>query len=639
PDVSQPESVTGGTQAIEGPGGTIQHVPYTTAGRAEAFSKLKSELGKDNSPTLAKKITDATFESLDEHQKPTKNLPTFLKTKVQMTFNNRPYHLTFLNRLRPWGKGQRSAFQPSSEPSFYYLQVECLDTSCQTIAFKLSYDSQPKGKPEHITGALFYRSQPTVRLQSSQISEKLHNSAWAEVVSAYEKKNLLADQESLSVVGGLSFSKGTLYTKDPQKILIHYKSDRLSTQFISAIKTQFKLEGDTQELSASTIGNNSQNGALALQVQQPSRASTQEALPIGRIYLKHSDGSDEASNEHPQSSLPEQSSSPQSIVKVESPIIPVPNGASYPSITQISQRMSHYIDDPNVQWAIRVWQGQEKDEVCGKPTSHFTRERAENYFRKVQPVVPFFLAISKEIDVTPEVAYLSVIESQYATQEGNGYLDGEVNGSGSTAAGAFQILDSTAFGIARSYKTSTQQLGFDLPVFKVQNRTLNPNDFRYYPTTSFLAASLLMKENFDVFHTDPALAILAYNQGMGKTAYIQKCAQESQLPNQQVGVSSQSKFDSCMNQYTVPAMKAAFRERHMYFDTTLQDIREYGMGASCEELHYVYGWLALKFIGSNPKSYGFQTPDEMDLKGLEPQIYYPNKPFPLPPVDPKSIAI
>ena len=140
-----------------------------------------------------------------------------------------------------------------------------------------------------------------------------------------------------------------------------------------------------------------------------------------------------------------------------------------------------------------------------------------------------------------------------------------------------------------------------------------------------------MKDNFKVFRRDPALAVLAYNQGMGKTAYIQKCAAASEGQN---GALAETTFDTCMSKYSKSRMQAAFKQRHQYFSTTLKEVREYGMGASCEELHYVYGWLALKFIGANPKKYGFKVPSEMNLEGLEPLVYFPGKTFPLSPVDP-----
>lgn len=646
PPFAQEEVTTGHGREVQNDQGQPIQVAYTSAGKPEIFKELKLEINSKIHKGLSTAFVDAEIERLDSHMQPTSKSPKNLKVIAKLVINGKPYQLTFLNSLRRWKNGLTSNFQPASGRASYQLQSECRDDACKIAILRLSYE-EAATSGRHLAAALVIQQNPKVRIQASKIASTMSNESWEELMSAYKSQQLVAKQQSFSVISGVSHSTGSLIRKDNGRVLVRYKTDRLSTETTVHKPENFEVTNDKDGIQGSTIGNNSRNGSLVIQMSKPPEAQAETPLPIGRIYLQ----GDNETQSRPIDNIPAvQSSAPNSPdVPVASaqpapsqaakhePIIPIPNGPEFPSITSTYEKLESYRQDPNVQWAIRVWQGQEKDQVCGKTTSHFSRGRAENYFRKVQPLVPFFLAISHEVDVTPEVAYLSVIESQYATQDGDHYLDGEVNGQGSSAAGAFQILDGIARGISRNHKVSTDAMGIELPVFKVKNRTLDPKDFRYFPTTSFLAASLLMKENFAVYKADPALAILAYNQGMGKTAYIQKCAQESNSKSYGDAESARRNFDECMEQYSEKAMKAAFKARHMYFDTTLADVREYGMGASCAELHYVYGWLALKFIGSHPKHYGFKAPSEMDTSGLSPLLYFPNKTFPLSPIDPRSI--
>ncbi|MCB9025985.1 MAG: energy transducer TonB [Bdellovibrionaceae bacterium] len=92
---------------------------------------------------------------------------------------------------------------------------------------------------------------------------------------------------------------------------------------------------------------------------------------------------------------------------------------------------------------------------------------------------------------------------------------------------------------------------------------------------------------------DPALAIFSYRSGEGNMAKSSIC---SQLPTKE-------EREKCLSSTTI---RKAVSKRHEGFHVTFDEIADLKM-TNCDYIDYIWAWLALQFIGSNPLAYDIEV--------------------------------
>ena len=130
-----------------------------------------------------------------------------------------------------------------------------------------------------------------------------------------------------------------------------------------------------------------------------------------------------------------------------------------------------------------------------------------------------------------------------------------------------------------------------------KNRTLSTSDDRGYLETSALMAGALAKDIFQKFD-DPAIFLVAHHSGQGGASQALKCNNK------------QTCKEGLSNNYN-------FRKRHNSRRTNLDDLYRYQMTKK-EYIDYAFKILAIKFIGADPKSYGFCVPSPDAAAKLSP---------------------
>lgn len=283
----------------------------------------------------------------------------------------------------------------------------------------------------------------------------------------------------------------------------------------------------------------------------------------------------------------------------------IPVDFSDPSLREASAMNSQIEKLRNnlfVQRQIGYWTQKNSYRSCGKGRTTDKTKRAEKFFHRIAALAPYATSIFKELDVTPKVLYISALESNYAVNDGwpieTAYC--YRNQSCSTATGPYQITET-----ASRYLTKTRRPALNFLFYPfLAGRRAHPQDDRglFIPATFALAA--YAKDLMNWFPKHPELWPLGYTEGQGALAKAMMCAQEK---NPQARA-------SCMRS---GGAGRAFRERHRYDGTTLDDIVNFKMGP-CRSLDYVLDLLALQFIGSNLNQYGMSLDPSRIPKKLPP---------------------
>lgn len=186
-----------------------------------------------------------------------------------------------------------------------------------------------------------------------------------------------------------------------------------------------------------------------------------------------------------------------------------------------------------------------------------------NFFHYANPFRPMIEAIARAVDVSAAFSYLTVQESEYFT---SGKYYAKI-GDGGQAVGPFQMHPAAA---AESGLTLAER--------------------QYFAPSACGAAKYLAKQVDEFKGSDVTFGILGYNQGAGGARAI--------IANKVAG-----------NRY---------RDLPSRFGVMFSDIAEVN-GIPASQLEYVTKFLAVYFIASDMRTYGFslspQAPSEKPKNG------------------------
>lgn len=288
-----------------------------------------------------------------------------------------------------------------------------------------------------------------------------------------------------------------------------------------------------------------------------------------------------------------------------SPSAVVPVDFSDPKLRKaqrITRSLESLRNDSNVIKFMSYWTQENKYQRCGKGRSSNLKPIATQFFHRLKPLVPFTTPIFQALDTTPEVMYISALESKYAVNDGWAIESARCakGQSCSTAAGPYQITE-----IAARYLRSVRQQALNFITLPLSSsRQVSPNDDRskFLPSTFAMAA--YAKDMMDWFPEHPELWPLGYTEGQGGLALSMKCSQEK----------TQAARTSCLRSSMAGK---AFRNRDRYRSTTLDEIVRFKM-APCDKLDYVLMYHALRFVGANPNRFGMSLEESKIAKKLPP---------------------
>ncbi|MCB0384692.1 MAG: hypothetical protein KDD43_04800, partial [Bdellovibrionales bacterium] len=272
----------------------------------------------------------------------------------------------------------------------------------------------------------------------------------------------------------------------------------------------------------------------------------------------------------------------------------------------VTRQLEKFRVNPYVQEFIQYWTGAKKYRQCGKGASYNMKPRAMNFFHKMKALVPYTTPIFQHLDVTPEMLYISALESQFAISDGwiieATKLPQGANPKYYTAAGPFQITETAARYLRNNHSPNLNFV--TLPI--QEDRSVHPQDDRaiFLPTT--FAAASYVKDMMDWFPEHPELWPLGYTEGQGALAVSMKCSLKP-TPEERETCKANSHAGTAMSQ------------RDRYRSATLDDIVRFKM-APCGKIDYVLLYLALKFVGSNMSEFNLQFDQDKVPKQL-PTLY------------------
>lgn len=408
---------------------------------------------------------------------------------------------------------------------------------------------------------------------------------------ATQKAELAADKSSVTVVGGVSYSKIRVYQRkgaNEELVLIgQIDLDSLSTDEVSPETALVQLF-DKKDYIGELVGNDSETGSMMIDITAP---DTKEKM---RITLREKLSS--SAQELPLELDPEYQGIPSAESEILlneeeeieiaplkpiplSTFIEVPASPDQPDTLRVSRLLRERYDNNNeARRMSRVWLSMEKDRLHplknskGMPSGcrrDVDLNRLKNFFKYAPNVLPYIQAVTESLDVTPEIAYLLAFESNYLS---NGSYDSRaLGGSGDT--GPWQITPVAAKAIEKNLTS------FDLiwtpnthleVVGKRKVRRPDNNDDRIYLVNSTYMAALFLRDLFKKFPSDPAMAIVAYNGGEGGARGMLR---------------STSKYSD--------------------FDTTLADVFNFRIRSksNCRAISYAFTFLGIYRIGQNLPRY------------------------------------
>ena len=259
----------------------------------------------------------------------------------------------------------------------------------------------------------------------------------------------------------------------------------------------------------------------------------------------------------------------------EKPVIPITSKeANAPITLEVTEKLEKYRYDETVLNYIQQWQGEKRIASC--TNRRVGRSRMQNFINNMTPLGPYITKALNQIDAPPQIAYVSIIETNYANTGNELFNTKVVNPSKYEDSGVFQITRGTGeYLVNINGDTLTEKFSHNFQVNELINGELQDSDSRGYLISSALLAGSYAKTLYNnYFHSDPALIFLAYNRGAG----------------------------------SIDKKNEAYKEilsRHSNFPITLSLVKKFNM-APCEGIDYAYHVLAAMFIGSNPKMYGFE---------------------------------
>lgn len=617
-------------------------VPYTISGHKSELSRIESKLGAQLNTLFSQSIYKVTANILDEDGKSTTSSPKKVKLDVEV---NEPYKNSLTasaeleannGKLRANGKLKAN----TNDGNSYEFELACLDAKCSNLEIIITKFKTPTSQDDNTedtreaAGVLITESHPILQLRRQKGLSAEYADKKLEKLFEVAKDPNAVTRKTVVVLNGRSYADVTVkdkkagQEKDKEETLLSFQTSLTETNTTAAQvdslfienKDALKIENQVTTSSnrqrrqkgfkAALVGNNPDTGSFAVDLIAETKLDTLEAVEsnetattrnrlndeptlkvVGtqvnqesvRLFLIEPDFIDEDNHEYK-----EENATP--IVSSENGVFPIPaNLEAYAQTSDVIKRI-HLMHSPNrgrVKKIINQLQsGRESDtDECGNTIKYNQKARLNSFLTHAQYISEPISEMSKKLDVTPKIANLAFIESNFFYENSaSQYLKLQNIVSHVGAAGPFQIMYKTGvylnkdFIPGRTYTITPSTLNSN-----PDKRKTKPEDDRNFLIPSVHMAAKYMKKLFKEAK-DPALAAFAYNRGEGNRNNDQN------KTLRHLGVSEED-------------------DRLSRHDVTLDEVLSYNMRVKndnvCHAAYYAYTFIALHFISENPEMYGF----------------------------------
>lgn len=519
--------------------------PYTISGNPEVYRELRSEF-QGKSPAMARSIKKVTVKKLatDQYQ-------------VRVQFNGLYFgleELVFKGRLKTKGTEKHVLISdPNKTPASYAprftLDVRCRSLDCQMMVMRL-----------HEKTGKYFRAEAVMIYQERETRTRIVESDKGGIEDLdVNLDETVSTQTSVVIVEGPSYSEVTLSKKDAKpedKPILQVRTDLVDTSTHAENVQSITVKGGTIGYKASLEGNQSETGDLMLNVEK------EDGSGSVRVIVE----TPQADNRGPQRihlGIGDRSLDPSGISA---------------DIDEFTKGLNAYSNNPEVLRRIDYITGKSKS--CAGCKFTFNKSRAINFLMNLQAVTSEILEASQITNVSPELAYITYVESNFLTRDNFPIQVAESQRN--AAAGPWQIKTDTA-----KHSISSGKLPFK--VFDVKSGKLAPEDDRNY----FYESAVIALNYFNVFpeeiRHDPGLQIASYHKGP----------------------------------YKYPEIV----ERHGGSNVSFPDLIKFNAITDAATVaDYVYSIISIAFVGRNPKANNLEVPDLTEVPTmLRPKLRNPNR--------------
>ena len=595
--------LTGAAKIEQDPETQISYlVPYTGTGHTETMREIRRQVNPATFNSDLSKLIARARVNVE------KNPDTLKPQKLQVTIGLRTAQSTwvrdieFEGPLKEMTNGSLGNTQLLAKDADqftearYQLAVLCHDRTCdkvQMILKKVNLNIPIHQEPvvSEETGILYTRHETNYRVKTPKGS----NSSLGLSLRTDGDKQRPAIQESVEVLDGPAYVRVRVPSEKSDEDVLVIEGELLRTTDRTSQLSRADLGGDP--IKGVLLGNN-EKGDIAIRLQGGSEGQEEATV----FFEKPRDTEPPVQPEFKVVDSEIWASHPTAVIPVNF------SDSKLTEAQQVTRQLEKFRVNSRVKEFIKYWTGEKKYRQCGKGKSYNMKPRAMNFFHKIKALVPYTTPIFRHLDVTPEILYVSALESQFAVSDG--WIIEATKackpGQKCSAAGPFQITELAARYLRKNHSPN---LNFVTLPLNADRSVAENDDRRFFLPTTFAAASYA-KDMIDWFPDHPELWPLGYTEGQGALAVFMKCSlQKTEAERTQCRKST--KAGTAMNQRT------RFRS------ATLDDIVKYKM-APCDKLDYVLLYLAMKFVGANLKEFGLQIDDSKIPKKL-PAMYRPNQ--------------
>jgi hypothetical protein len=568
--------IENGTKTIE--------VPFTPAGAADEFSRIQQEIGSTSDKLTAKAIESVVVNLYDKNSNATDSHPVRLDLSVvfEQKSEIEPKSLAFAVSLVLSGNtltGHTESQTTTKANLTFTTDVTCLDLDCREIDIRLNRHLREKSGTlsaalGHV-GILYRLTYPTVRLQKSKNPTASNDPDLKDL--SLIKEDQKAIRSSVSIVDGHSYSHVVIVdtsTKPGEnKPALDIRTDMVDTEVTPSQVESLQIGPSQKPVEAELVGADPDTGDIVIDIKSGAR-----------VYI------DEVPKKNPPKKTPPKPVEDVSHVRSDTnQLVPfLADEKKSPQALKVTAAFAKHANNDEVQRLVRVWLGQEADR--GACRSVANPQKLDALLKYGPQALQLVTPLALNLDVTPEIAYILPIESSYAVDPNRPTTEvAQVDDPKVlvTAVGPWQITDVAAFSLRDNSR-------IHFSVFPVVNRKPDLRDDRTFFYNSTYMAALLFKEMFAQFDKYPAIAIMAYNGGMGSANYaIRKTA----------------KYED--------------------FDITLEEIQTHRIQTktNCSYLNYAYTFLALRTIGQNLDAYKVKLDPKLNKNYLN-RLRNPKSPLP-----------
>ena len=520
-----PELLTGASKLIVTDQGERVYTPYTLSGNSLSFYALRTELKEQNTivdKDFSLSIQNASIRRLSQNDKPAILDPKKIELTIEFEDKGQKKHkLKFKSDLTSSGStktsGEMLSKNENKKTVFHTATANCLDADCQSIDIHLkqkkrkTVGSNSKNKPSEsevisATAIQYEFSQPEIKLLKSPEPKKFKDPGFLKIDGTAEPKK--AQRHTFLVVDGAAFSKIEL----PGALSI--ETELLDTGIEKIQVSRLELFNQNRDnYSAQMVGNNPESGDTLFDIKSERSAETLS------LIVKDTNKSTTKPAGNSSDPAPVDGTKLTDNQTLDSQALFAPSLDEDSEVLKTHQGLKKYDREPIVKcMAEKLFN---KNATCDSAgfTTLFKLETLKKFLTYTRPIAPYIKLVSEKTNVTPEIGYILLLESEYSK---NGEYNAkdipfkyikDKNGQrikvlASTAYGPWQILDPTAFDIS-------QRLRGNVKVVPKAGKIQSDVDDRSYLLNSTYMATLYLAELLAMFPLDPALAVYAYALGQG----------------------------------------------------------------------------------------------------------------------------